>query len=119
MPSLDNKAETISEVLDWQVNMLVRESILQNVSVNKKVKITNIMIQDAKANALATIEKLLLEAVIGENEEYTIVSHEYNTDNGAVKQTIGDGEQEWKDPRNELRAEQRTTLKVVLYGEDE
>ena len=112
MPSLDNKAETISEVLDWQVNMLVRESILQNVSVNKKVKITNIMIQDAKANALATIEKLLLEAV-----EETLIDFGVGVTKNLGFPSDPEHFYDRTKGNRELVSEAVTTLKVVLYGE--
>lgn len=45
--------------------------------------------------------------VIGEDETPTVVATRYGTDDDSMIQTIGDGEAEWKAPRNELRAEQR------------
>ena len=58
------------------------------------------------------IKQLFLE-LVGEDEKYTIVSTRYGTDDGSIVETIGDGEEEWKDPRNELRQELRNKIKEL------
>lgn len=60
-----------------------------------------------EAQALDWVEK----EVIGDDEVMTVVTTKYGTDTGEMVQTIGDGELEWKEPRNELRANQRQLIK--------
>ena len=89
--SLDNKAETIGEVLEnfdtW--------CLCGNDECQKYLNY---------AEALATIEKLLLEVIGEDDKDFPENEDKY-----------------WTYPkvRSRLRAEQRTTLKAVLYGEDE
>lgn len=51
--------------------------------------------------------------VIGEDEKLTIIGHKYGTDTGEIEKVVGDGEEEWKAPRNELRTEQRQKLSAL------
>lgn len=55
--------EQIDEILDWQVHMLVRESILQYVSKHNEVKITDEIINADKRKAKDQIEALIAEQV--------------------------------------------------------
>ena len=60
----------------------------------------------------------VLEEVVGEDERFTVVAHRYGTSKGGMKKTIGDGEKEWKVPRNELREEQRQTIKKKMEDKE-
>ena len=55
--------------------------------------------------------------VIGGDEKFTIVGHKYGTETGEIEKMIGDGEEDWKIPRNELRQEQRQILLKFKKGE--
>jgi hypothetical protein len=57
-------------------------------------------------NLIEWVDKKL----IGKDEEITIVSYKYETDTDEIKKTVGDDEERWKMPRNELRQEQRQLL---------
>lgn len=63
--------------------------------------------------AATQILNLILDTILASEEmqveQYTIVGHTYDTLNHA-EELIGDGEAEWKDPRNQLRADLRTML---------
>ena len=47
------------------------------------------------------------------DEKLTVVAHKYGTETGEIEATIGDGEEDWKIPRNELRAELRQQIKEM------
>ena len=69
--------------------------------------------------AIKTAERTLKEIedkIIGKDEKLTVVSHKYGTETGEIKATIGDGEEEWKVPRNELRKEQRERINAIKEG---
>jgi len=58
------QANALDEILDWNMQMLVGEAILQNVSESKKINITTDMVSKAKAKAKQQIQALITEARI-------------------------------------------------------
>jgi hypothetical protein len=55
---------SIRDILDWQVYLVMRESILQDVSKTKKVNITEDMLNTAKAEAEAKLNAYILGEVM-------------------------------------------------------
>ena len=65
---------------------------------------------DERQKLLAEIEGWLVD------ERLTVVAHKYGTETGEIESTVGDGEEEWKIPRNDLRAELRAKVKEMKGG---
>ncbi len=59
----------IEKALEWQVRLIVRETILQGVSEYKKINITEGMLEDAKSEARQAIQELLVKARISQTRK--------------------------------------------------
>ena len=57
--------EKLDEILDWNIHMMLKQAILQNISETKKLHLTEEIITTEKANAHQAIIELICEDVIG------------------------------------------------------
>lgn len=58
-----SQIRTIDKALDWQMHLIARESILQNVSESKKINITEEMMLEAKAEARQAIKDYIAKEI--------------------------------------------------------
>lgn len=65
-------------------------------------------------NVIPQTKSQIAEQILGmecmQEEKLTIVGHKYGTDTGEIEKMVGDGEEEWKAPRNQLRLQIKDSI---------
>lgn len=67
--------DPLDKALDWQVNLLVRQAIIQNISDTKELKITQEMIAEARAEAKQAINNYINSRIRDALKQVESISH--------------------------------------------
>lgn len=59
------------KIIDWQVTLLIGQAILQDVSESRKINITQEMLDDARKEALAKLNNLMIKERIEELRQFS------------------------------------------------
>lgn len=112
MPRVDQVYYLVEELVERLSNTVWGSAAFDVEKGDARYKINKLIDRVIKQSNIALLERIEKE-IIEQNEKLTIVGHRYGTETGEIKKYIGDGEEEWKVPRNELRASQRLKLDEI------